>query len=70
MPRNQLCGVGMAKATGQDTRLDVALVSACYPVAEGLRAQFGEYGVFRENLNTNPSADQQTRLLSLLGRQE
>ncbi len=62
-------GWDVAKATGQDTRLDPALAAACYPVAQELRAQFGEHGVFGEDLNTDPSADVQKKLLALLGRQ-
>ena len=46
-------------ATGQNTTLDAALVTACVPVAEELRGMFGQYGVFGEDLR-DPNVDEQT----------
>ena len=62
-------GWDIAKATGQDTKLDADLVAACYPIAQEIRAQFGEYGVFGDDLSGGRAAAQQTKLLGLLGRQ-
>ena len=61
-------GWDIAKATGQDTRLDPSLVEACYPVAQALEAQFGQYGVFGSKLTVPKDADTQTKILALLGR--
>jgi uncharacterized protein (TIGR03086 family) len=61
-------GWDIAKATGQDARLDSDLVQACLPIAEQLTTQFRSAGVFGENLSVNADADSQTKLLALLGR--
>ena len=61
-------GWDIAKGTGQDTRLDPELVSACLPIAEELTRQFRTAGVFGEDLPVAPDADPQTRLLALVGR--
>jgi uncharacterized protein (TIGR03086 family) len=61
-------GWDIARATGQDTRLDPELVRACLPIAELLTTQFRSAGVFGENLSVDPEADAQTRLLALVGR--
>ena len=61
-------GWDIAKATGQATRLDSALVSACYPIAEELRGLFGSFGVFGDDLSAEQADDQQTKLLGLMGR--
>jgi uncharacterized protein (TIGR03086 family) len=61
-------GWDIAKATGQDTRLDPDLVAACLPVAQELTRQFRAAGVFGEELPVAPDADPQTRLLALVGR--
>lgn len=61
-------GWDVAKATGQDTRLDQELVTACMPIADQLTRQFRSAGVFGEDLAVSPDADLQTRLLALLGR--
>jgi uncharacterized protein (TIGR03086 family) len=61
-------GWDVAKATGQDTRMDPELVAACFPVAEQLTIQFRSAGVFGENLPVAADADTQTKLLALLGR--
>ena len=60
-------GWDVAKATGQYATLDPALVSACYPLAEQSRAQFGDFGVFGEDLSAQ-ATDLQGKLLGLLGR--
>jgi uncharacterized protein (TIGR03086 family) len=61
-------GWDVAKATGQDTRLDPQLVAACLPIAEQLTSQFRGAGVFGENLDVGSNADAQTKLLALVGR--
>lgn len=61
-------GWDVAKATGQDARLDPELVNACLPIAEQLTNQFRGAGVFGDNLSVSPDADAQTRLLALVGR--
>jgi uncharacterized protein (TIGR03086 family) len=61
-------GWDIAIATGQDTRLDPALVEACLPIAEQLTTQFRSAGVFGDNLPVDAAADPQTRLLALVGR--
>ena len=61
-------GWDIAKATGQDTRLDPELVEACLPIAEVLTNQFRGAGVFGDNLAVSPGAEPQTRLLALVGR--
>jgi uncharacterized protein (TIGR03086 family) len=62
-------GWDLAKATGQDTTLDPALVQACWeivvPQAELLKAS----GAFAEPVPVGDDADLQTKLLALLGRQ-
>jgi len=61
-------GWDIAKATGQDTRLDPELVAACLPVARQLTTQFRSAGVFGEDLPVDADADAQTRLLAMMGR--
>jgi uncharacterized protein (TIGR03086 family) len=61
-------GWDIAKATGQNTRLDPDLVGACMPIAELLTGQFRSAGVFGEDLAVSTDADSQTKLLALLGR--
>jgi uncharacterized protein (TIGR03086 family) len=61
-------GWDVAKATGQDTRLDQDLVSACLPIATDLTTQFRSAGVFGEDLPVTADANAQTRLLAMLGR--
>jgi uncharacterized protein (TIGR03086 family) len=61
-------GWDIAKASGQDTRLDQELVAACLPVATQLATQFRSAGVFGEDLPVPAEADAQTRLLAVLGR--
>jgi uncharacterized protein (TIGR03086 family) len=61
-------GWDVARATGQDTRLDADLVEACLPIARELTGQFRGAGVFGEELPVGQDADAQTRLLALVGR--
>jgi len=61
-------GWDIAKATGQDTRLDADLVAACLPIAQQMTSQFRSAGVFGEDLPVAPDADAQVRLLALVGR--
>jgi uncharacterized protein (TIGR03086 family) len=61
-------GWDIARATGQDARLDPDLVQACLPIAEHLTMQFRSAGVFGENLSVTADADPQTKLLALVGR--
>ena len=61
-------GWDIAKATGQDTRLDAELVMACLPIAEQLTSQFRSAGVFGEDLPVSADANPQTKLLAMMGR--
>lgn len=61
-------GWDIAKATGQDARLDPDLVQASLPIAEQLTMQFRSAGVFGENLSVGADADPQAKLLALVGR--
>ena len=61
-------GWDIARATGQDSRLDPGLVQACLPIAQHITSQFRSAGVFGENLSVSPDADPQTKLLALVGR--
>jgi uncharacterized protein (TIGR03086 family) len=61
-------GWDIAKATGQDTRLDPELVAACIPIAQQLTSQFRSSRAFGEDSPVGPDADAQTRLLALVGR--
>lgn len=61
-------GWDVAKATGQATRLDPALVEACLPIAEHITGMFRSAGVFGEALPVSSDADPQTKLLALVGR--
>ena len=61
-------GWDIAKATGQDSRLDPELVQACLPIVKQLTIQFRSAGVFGENLPVDADADPQTRLLAMVGR--
>jgi uncharacterized protein (TIGR03086 family) len=61
-------GWDIAKGTGQEIRIDSELVSPCLPIAEELTRQFRGAGVFGDDLPVTQGADQQTKLLALLGR--
>jgi uncharacterized protein (TIGR03086 family) len=61
-------GWDIARASGQDTRLDQDLVAACMPIAKELTTQFRAAGVFGEDLPVAADADAQTRLLAMMGR--
>lgn len=61
-------GWDVARATGQNARLDPDLVQACLPIAEQLTSQFRSAGVFGDNLSVSADTDAQTKLLALVGR--
>ena len=61
-------GWDIAKGTGQDTRLDAELVASCLPIADAFTRQFRAAGVFGDDLPVAADADQQTKLLALVGR--
>jgi uncharacterized protein (TIGR03086 family) len=61
-------GWDIAKATEQDTRLPPDLVEACIPIAQEITAMARSSGVYGNDLPVSPDADQQTRLLALVGR--
>ena len=61
-------GWDIAKATGQETKLDPALVEACLPVAQQLTSQWRSVGVFGDDLSGTAGDDPQTQLLALFGR--
>jgi uncharacterized protein (TIGR03086 family) len=61
-------GWDIARATGQDTTLDPELVAACLPIAQQITSMARSTGVFGEEVPVSPDADQQTKLLGLVGR--
>jgi uncharacterized protein (TIGR03086 family) len=61
-------GWDIAKGTGQETRLDADLVARCLPIAEEFTRKFRAAGVFGDDLPVAEDADQQTKLLALVGR--
>jgi uncharacterized protein (TIGR03086 family) len=61
-------GWDIAKATQQDTRLPPELVDACIPIAQEITAMARSSGVYGDDLPVSPDADQQTRLLAIVGR--
>jgi uncharacterized protein (TIGR03086 family) len=61
-------GWDIASATGQDTRLDPDLVSACMPIAQQITSMARDSGVFGDDLPVSADANTQTRLLALVGR--
>ena len=61
-------GWDLAKATGQDTRLDPELVQACLDVVEPEADIWREAGVFGAKPDLPAGADVQARLLALVGR--
>jgi uncharacterized protein (TIGR03086 family) len=61
-------GWDIARATGQATRLDADLVTACIPIAQQITKMARGSGVFGEELPVSADADPQTRLLALVGR--
>lgn len=62
-------GWDLAKATGQDSRIDPELVDACLEVVEPQAELFRGAGVFGPAITPPPGAGAQERLLALLGRQ-
>jgi uncharacterized protein (TIGR03086 family) len=61
-------GWDLAKATGQDTALDPALVQGCLEVVEPQAELLKGSGAFHGDVDVAAGADPQTRLLALLGR--
>jgi uncharacterized protein (TIGR03086 family) len=61
-------GWDIATATHQDTRLPPDLVDACIPIAQQITAMARSTGVYGDDLPVSPDADQQTKLLALVGR--
>lgn len=61
-------GWDLADATGQDARLEPALVAACAEVIEPQLGLLQGSGMFGEALPVSADADEQTKLLALLGR--
>ena len=61
-------GWDIAKATHQDTRLPPELVEACIPIAQQMTSLARSTGVYGDDLPVSPDADQQTKLLALVGR--
>jgi uncharacterized protein (TIGR03086 family) len=61
-------GWDLARATGQDTRLDPGLVDACIAVIEPQLDLLAGSGAFAPQVDIADDADSQTRLLAMLGR--
>jgi hypothetical protein len=59
----------VAKATGQDTSLDPALVATAWEVITPQIDLLRGSGMFGSELDVPDDADPQTRLLAALGRQ-
>ena len=63
-------GWDLAKATGQNTKLDAGLVEACWEVVTPQAELLKGSGMFGDDVEVPPDADPQTRLLALLGRRD
>ena len=61
-------GWDIAKSTGQDTSLDPDLVAACWEVVEPQAEMLEGSGAFGTTVDVPDDADQQTKLLGVLGR--
>ena len=61
-------GWDLAVATGQDTTLDPGLVQACVDVIEPQKDMLAGSGAFGTPVDVPDDADQQTKLLAMLGR--
>jgi uncharacterized protein (TIGR03086 family) len=61
-------GWDIARGTGQEIRIDAELVAPCLAIAERVTRQFRAAGVFGDHLSVAEDADQQTKLLALVGR--
>ena len=55
-------------AAHQDTRLRPDLLQACIPIARQITAMARSTRVYGDDLPVSPDADQQTKLLALVGR--
>jgi hypothetical protein len=60
----------MGHRQGNPTRyaLPPDLVKACIPIAQRITAMARGTGVYGDDLTVSPDADQQTKLLALVGR--
>jgi uncharacterized protein (TIGR03086 family) len=58
----------LARATGQDERLDAAAVEAAFDLLLPLDGQVRQPGLFGPEIEPPPGADRQTELLCFLGR--
>jgi len=58
----------LARATGQDERLDPELVSACATWFADREEAYRSAGAIGERADTPPDADEQTKLLAMTGR--
>lgn len=58
----------LARAVGADEKLDEELVADLYAEVESMRDEIAGSGLFGEPVPVQPTADQETRLLALLGR--
>jgi uncharacterized protein (TIGR03086 family) len=63
-------GWDLAVATGQDPALDPELVRGCLDVVEPQLSLLQASGAFGPALEAAPDADDQTRLLAMLGRRD
>jgi uncharacterized protein (TIGR03086 family) len=61
-------GWDVAKATGQNTKLDPELVEACWAVIEPQKDMLLESGAFGADHTAPAGADRQAALLAMLGR--
>jgi uncharacterized protein (TIGR03086 family) len=61
-------GWDLAKATGQDATLDPELVDACFTVINPQMELLKGSGMFGSEVAVADDADNQTKLLALLGR--
>jgi len=61
-------GWDVAIATGQDARLDLELVEACWAIVDEQRDMFTGSGMFGTEQDAGADADRQIALLAVLGR--
>ena len=61
-------GWDLARAVGADDTIDPTVVAALLPGVEANAADLAASGMFGEHVDVPPGADDQTRLLALLGR--
>jgi len=61
-------GWDIAISTGQDPTLPADLVEACWTVVDAEREELAASGAFGTEVSVSADADQQTKLLAVLGR--